>query len=442
MKSENHSPWIIIGSGPGAACAGNILSKKFGSDVLMLEEGIDPESVSVKPHTLLEMKTFAKNAGMNYVPGSSPLILSEGKVLGGGSEINTGLYWSLPEDIRKKWELEFKVSQFSSQDLKSFQEMAEKILGLEREQHDHDVIDALRSSAQKSGSEWLHPRVWWTKNNRNSLRHALIRPSEAQGLKVLTGMKVESIERSQKGWRVNTLKSSWTCDHLVVGAGIFSTLKLLSSYLDTLLSVDFHPQVRLLARFPAAIDLSDEKILPYQVRQRDVTMGFSGRKLNLMLALMGHSPDFFAEIIEKHRELVSLYGTVHIDSKISVLRGSAIRHLSYSHQDQLKLAGVMSSLIQWVDSAGAAEFLPVIHGPSWNRQDVLFSELKLTSVHLMGGLGMGETNLSKLDSFGRVKGETNLYVSDASIFNGSLGVNPQGALMMVALRNATEWTRS
>jgi len=40
------------------------------------------------------------------------------------------------------------------------------------------------------------------------------------------------------------------------------------------------------------------------------------------------------------------------------------------------------------------------------------------------------------DSFGRVHGHDNLYVSDASLLCTAPGVNPQGSIMALARRNA------
>jgi choline dehydrogenase-like flavoprotein len=41
-----------------------------------------------------------------------------------------------------------------------------------------------------------------------------------------------------------------------------------------------------------------------------------------------------------------------------------------------------------------------------------------------------------VDSFGRVHGQKNLHVADASILCTAPGVNPQGSIMAFARRNA------
>jgi choline dehydrogenase-like flavoprotein len=49
---------------------------------------------------------------------------------------------------------------------------------------------------------------------------------------------------------------------------------------------------------------------------------------------------------------------------------------------------------------------------------------------------MGENkDLCVVDSFGKLHGFDNIYINDASILPSSPGVNPQGPLMAITLRN-------
>jgi len=47
-----------------------------------------------------------------------------------------------------------------------------------------------------------------------------------------------------------------------------------------------------------------------------------------------------------------------------------------------------------------------------------------------------EKNRCATDSFGQVHGFRNLYVADASLLCGPPGINPQGTIMAIAMRNA------
>jgi choline dehydrogenase-like flavoprotein len=64
----------------------------------------------------------------------------------------------------------------------------------------------------------------------------------------------------------------------------------------------------------------------------------------------------------------------------------------------------------------------------------------LMTVHLTSTVRMGEdAGLAGADSFGRVHGVQNLRVNDASLLPDAPGVNPQAAIMTIALRNAEQF---
>ena len=69
--------------------------------------------------------------------------------------------------------------------------------------------------------------------------------------------------------------------------------------------------------------------------------------------------------------------------------------------------------------------------------------MSLSTVHAFSSCPMGENeNICAVDSFGKVHGFENLYISDASIIPDAPGVNPQGTIMALALRNAKHFLES
>ena len=50
------------------------------------------------------MLTKYKNAGLTAMLGSPVVNYAEGSCVGGGSEVNSGLYHRLPADILDEWE--------------------------------------------------------------------------------------------------------------------------------------------------------------------------------------------------------------------------------------------------------------------------------------------------------------------------------------------------
>jgi choline dehydrogenase-like flavoprotein len=68
---------------------------------------------------------------------------------------------------------------------------------------------------------------------------------------------------------------------------------------------------------------------------------------------------------------------------------------------------------------------------------LLESSDNIMTVHIMSSCPMGE-DLSRcaVDSWGKVHGQSGLYVSDVSALCTSPGVNPQGTIMALAKRNS------
>jgi choline dehydrogenase-like flavoprotein len=63
--------------------------------------------------------------------------------------------------------------------------------------------------------------------------------------------------------------------------------------------------------------------------------------------------------------------------------------------------------------------------------------LELFTVHLMGTARMSEDpRRGVTDSFGAFHGVPGLYVADASLFPGPVGVNPMETILALATRNA------
>ncbi len=66
------------------------------------------------------------------------------------------------------------------------------------------------------------------------------------------------------------------------------------------------------------------------------------------------------------------------------------------------------------------------------------SNSNLMSVHLFSSCPIGENReLCVADSYGKVFEKDHLYLSDGSMLPSAPGVNPQGSIMSLALRNNT-----
>ena len=105
---------------------------------------------------------------------------------------------------------------------------------------------------------------------------------------------------------------------------------------------------------------------------------------------------------------------------------------------------------QLLFAGGAKELYPTIsgHPPIKNvdesliylKKDIPIDKASLLTIHIFSSCPMGENkSFCATNSFGKVHDFENLYINDASLFVDALGVNPQGTVMAIALRNINHY---
>jgi choline dehydrogenase-like flavoprotein len=123
-----------------------------------------------------------------------------------------------------------------------------------------------------------------------------------------------------------------------------------------------------------------------------------------------------------------------------------------TRRDRALLGSGLARLALLMLEAGADEVYPSFRGAPLvrKRSDLAtmlssFSANKASvmTVHLCSTVPMGEdTSKCGADSFGRVHGTANVWVNDASLLPTAPGVNPQGTVMALAIRNARRFART
>ena len=91
---------VVIGSGPGGAITACLLAEA-GRDVLLVEEGANLPLTSCEPFSMEEMVQKYRNGGQTVALGKNTISYVEGRCVGGGSEINSGLYHRTPSVSRR-----------------------------------------------------------------------------------------------------------------------------------------------------------------------------------------------------------------------------------------------------------------------------------------------------------------------------------------------------
>src|SRR5580693_7761211 len=99
MDSGRHQCQVlVIGSGPSGSVTASTLSAR-GKDVLLLEEGPNLPTNSCVQFSTDEIVQKYRSGGLNPALGSPTIPFVEGRCVGGGSEINSGLYHRTPAEV-------------------------------------------------------------------------------------------------------------------------------------------------------------------------------------------------------------------------------------------------------------------------------------------------------------------------------------------------------
>jgi choline dehydrogenase-like flavoprotein len=221
-------------------------------------------------------------------------------------------------------------------------------------------------------------------------------------------------------------------------------------------SLRIHPMIKVAALFDEQLDSHLASLPIYQVTQfwPDITIG--GSVFTPGFLAMNLSENWEAnqpEMKEWHR--MALYYTACCGTGKGIVRsfpgsGEAVAIYNLSRLDQIHLSKGLAYIGEALFAAGARRIFPSLRQPAridtlaqsreFLQSQIPFSAMSLSSVHVFSSCPMGENlTVCAADSFGRVHGFSNLYIADASLIPDSPGVNPQGTIMALALRNVNDF---
>src|SRR5262249_22676277 len=140
----------------------------------------------------------------------------EGRCVGGGSEINSGLYHRTPADILEAWRREFQVDGLTETDLRPHFEACERDLSVSRLPGPAPAASLrLHEGAARLGWSSLEVPRWFryvdsdpTGGLRQSMTQTFVPRFLKAGGRLLTDARVDRLRQDGEKWQVTAQHSS------------------------------------------------------------------------------------------------------------------------------------------------------------------------------------------------------------------------------------------
>lgn len=458
---------LIIGSGAGGATTAAMLAEA-GCDVLVVEEGSWIEQGKVKPFSLEQMEQQYRSGGVTVALGLPSVAYTEGRCAGGGTEVNSGLYRRPPAEVIERWASGWKIHDLVYDDIaKIAVEVESDINVVPLPGAATAASQILSDGAQRLGWDcdesprWMrYPKGTVISSQRQSMTATYLPRAHRAGARILTECRVLRLNISHgqalsadviiNGYQRRTIRFG----HVFVCAGAIQTPALLQRsglHKNIGLTLAVHPTVKLSARFDDEVNVSDD-VPVHQVKEFAPDLSFGGSASHpglIALSLLDQWSDFKGAL-PHWRNMAVYYAAITSEGRGRVLSvpGLVDPIVTYrlTARDRHLLGSGIGRLSLLMLEAGAREVYPSFRSAPIvrNRRDLATAQLRfratqasVMTVHLCSTVPMGQDQARcGADSFGRVHGTVNIHVNDASLLPDAPGVNPQGSVMAIAVRNA------
>ena len=424
LRGETTVDVLIIGSGPGAAIAAEIELESGIKEILVVERGDNPKTPHSLHHSLTHVIQDFSEAGQELIIASGFPLYAQANVVGGGSEVNSGLYHDLPSQNLKSYAAAFGVSEnvWLRAESQTFDKLKPTAMNVSPDQ------SLLARGALAAALPYRNIPRWRTYFNDGSFQHRgmneiywntslsesqipLVGNCEVMSISTKNSEYVEVLCRDTISGKKSVIKSKSV--HL--SAGAISTPALLARsgiirWRDTKFS--WHPMIRLVA-LTQEVDLGSGDIDPFQAwtEDRKLKFGAAVSTAPLLSIALGRPVS-----LKEASELRSYYVSFSSSGKGGLVPILGLPWYKFSKLDR-KLAREGVDLLKKLIALGGGNVL--------NPEKV--SSKKFSTVHIFGSLPINSnifvpgTNQLKIDK--------RIRVSDASILPFGPGVNPQGVVM-------------
>lgn len=474
---------VVVGSGAGGAVVAAELAEA-GLDVVVLEEGDHHPTGSFTSSTTEMLRRLYRDCGASLTVGRVPVGFSEGRTVGGSTVVNGAMAFRAPERVLARWAARSGLPDLGPGGLDEEYARVERFLSVGPQDPDSIGRDQelLRSGAERLGWRVVENTraqvhcagcnlcVWGCPTGAKQSTLVSYLPRAVRfGARVWAGCRVDRVDLRGKravgvsgrvlgpgGGRPFRVRAR----RVVVSCGAVQTPALLlrsgvrppSGRVGH--DLVLHPGGQAAAVFDEPVDGWKGAHQACQVREF-LDEGILLAAVNLPPSLVARSMPVrgaaLATAMQDYNRIVTA-GALIEDSgsgrvRVAARNGPPVVTYRVSERDARKVVRGLGLLSEVLFAAGARtvhlgiDGVAPLHGPgdiaAVLAEPVRPSRLALSTVHLMGTAAMGADPVSAVcDGSGAVHDSAGLYVADASLFPGPVGVNPMLTIMALATRVA------